>query len=73
MEDLSEIALFQDLPADASRRYAAACTWREFNENELVIDIEDETTDVRFVLSGHVRIISRMATGRPGRCPVLIR
>ena len=64
MEDLSAIALFQDLPADASRRYAAACTWREFNENELVIDIEDETTDVRFVLSGHVRIISRMATGK---------
>lgn len=64
MDTLEKIPLFRDLPEDVSRRYARACFWKDYNQHELVLDIEDETTDVRFVLSGKVRIISRIAVGK---------
>lgn len=64
MQDLSEIPLFADLPEDVSRRYARSCNWREYGEHELVIDIEDDSTDVRFIVSGSVRIIVRIAVGK---------
>lgn len=64
MKDLSDIALFSPLSPEQSARHAARCSWRDYGEHELVIDIEDETTDVRFLLSGQVRIIIRIAVGK---------
>lgn len=64
METLEKIPLFVDLPEDQSRRFARSCFWKDYDPHELVIDVEDETTDVRFVLSGRVRIISRIAVGK---------
>ncbi len=64
MQDLSEIPLFAGLSPDISRRYARNCSWRDYGEHELVIDIEDDSTDVRFIISGSVRIIVRIAVGK---------
>lgn len=64
MDDLSEIPLFASLTPEQSSRYARSCTWRDYAENELVIDIEDESTDVRFIVQGSVRIIVRIALGK---------
>ena len=64
MHDLSEIPLFQELPSDMSARYAKSCSWKEYGEHELVIDIDDDSTDVRFIISGSVRIIVRIAVGK---------
>jgi len=64
MQDLSAIPLFAGLPEDVSARYARSCTWREYGEHELVIDIEDDSTDVRFIVTGSVRIIVRIAVGK---------
>lgn len=64
MQDLSEIPLFSGLSEELSRRYARSCSWRDFNENELVIDIDERSNDVRFVVSGSVRIIVRIAVGK---------
>lgn len=64
MDTLEKIPLFRELPEDVSRRYARACFWKDYDQHELVLDIEDESTDVRFVLSGKVRIISRIAVGK---------
>jgi len=64
MQDLSEIPLFADLPKDVSEKFARSCSWRDYGEHELVIDIEDDSTDVRFVVSGSVRIIVRIAVGK---------
>jgi len=50
-------------PANAER-YARSCFWKDYDEFELVIDVEDETTDVRFILSGSARIIHRIAVGK---------
>jgi len=64
MQDLSAIPLFAEMPQELSERYARICTWREYGEHELVIDIEDDSTDVRFIVSGSVRIIVRIAVGK---------
>lgn len=64
MDGLSEIPLFASLNDEQSARYGRSCTWRDYGEHELVIDIEDESTDVRFIITGSVRIIVRIALGK---------
>ncbi|MEL6505029.1 MAG: Crp/Fnr family transcriptional regulator [Pseudomonadota bacterium] len=64
MDSLSQISLFQDLPDDVIERYSKLCSWKRYEENELVIDFEDDTRDVRFIMSGDVRVILRIATGK---------
>ena len=64
MQDLSGIPLFQSLSPEQSARFARSCTWRDYGEHELVIDIEDTSTDVRFIVSGSVRVIIRIAVGK---------
>ncbi|MGB7286123.1 MAG: Crp/Fnr family transcriptional regulator [Salaquimonas sp.] len=64
MQDLTDIPLFENLTPEQSQRYARSCSWRDYNEHELVIDIEDDSNDVRFVVSGSVRIIVRIAVGK---------
>ena len=61
---LTGIPLLADLPEHVADAFARRCVWRSYDANELVIDYEDESTDVRFVLSGSLRVILRIATGR---------
>ncbi len=64
MDTLTKIPLFEDIDQTLSDRYARNCFWKEYGPHELVIDVDDETTDVRFVLSGKVRIIHRISVGK---------
>jgi CRP/FNR family cyclic AMP-dependent transcriptional regulator len=64
MQSLNIIPLFEDMETTMAERYAKNCFWKDYDEFELVIDVEDETTDVRFILSGSVRIIHRIAVGK---------
>ncbi len=64
MESLANIPLFADLPEEAINRYSKTCSWRRYDENELIIDYDDNSRDVRFIVSGNVRIILRIATGK---------
>ena len=64
MESLSQIPLFSKVPLAAIENYSKNCTWRRYEENELVIDFDDDSRGVRFIISGHVRIILRIATGK---------
>ena len=64
MQTLTEIPLFKDMEPAVAERYARSCFWKDYDEFELVIDVEDETTDVRFLLSGSVRILHRIAVGK---------
>ena len=64
MESLSQIPLFQDVDAATIERQSKRCTWRTYEENELIMDYEDESRDVRFIIDGKVRIILRIATGK---------
>ncbi|MCB1461482.1 MAG: Crp/Fnr family transcriptional regulator [Nitratireductor sp.] len=64
MQTLSIIPLFSELSEEISQRHARSCFWKDYDPHELVIDVEDETTDVRFVINGKVRIIHRIAVGK---------
>ncbi len=64
MENLSNIPLFSSLDAEEGERLGRACLWKDYEAHELVIDIDEETTEVRFVVSGIVRIINRFAVGK---------
>ena len=64
MESLREIPLFNSLTDEEGVRYGKSCIWKSYDEHELVIDIDEETTDVRFVVSGRVRVINRIAVGK---------
>ena len=64
MNLLSQINLFKCLNEREVMRYSSRCFWREYGENELVIDFEDDSKDVRFLLTGRARVILRIATGK---------
>lgn len=64
MENLSNIPLFSSLDPEEGERLGRSCLWKDYEAHELVIDIDEETTEVRFVISGEVRIINRFAVGK---------
>ena len=64
MDSLSQIPLFKGVDDATIERQSMRCAWRSYEENELIIDYEDDTRDVRFIIDGKVRIILRIATGK---------
>ena len=64
MSDIRDIALFAGLTDGEARAFGVHCTWRTAGEGELIIDYEDDSSDVLFVLSGKVRILLRTPAGR---------
>lgn len=64
MDTIRKIPLFASMPEVEAERHARACAWTAYEANALVIDFEDDSTDVRFILSGAVRVILRISTGR---------
>ncbi len=64
MENLADIPLFASLDRATGDRLGKSCLWKNYEAHELVIDADDESADVRFVISGLVRIIGRFAIGK---------
>ena len=64
VDTLAAVPLFASLAPSDAEALARQCAWRSYEPNELVIDFEDESTDVRFVASGTLRVILRIAAGR---------
>jgi len=64
MDQLLDIPLFAGVNPDVSNSFSARCVWREYQANELIIDHNDSSNDVRFILTGLVRIIIRVSAGR---------
>ncbi|MDQ0392622.1 Crp/Fnr family transcriptional regulator [Labrys monachus] len=61
---LSQIPLFQSLSEATIKAYDGRVRWARFEENELVIDYDDNTNDVYFLISGKVRVLYRTITGK---------
>jgi len=64
MSKIGDIKLFASLGAESTERFAPALTWRTYPANELVIDMDDPSTDVLFVVNGSVRVIHRADDGK---------
>lgn len=63
MARLSSIALFKGLTIDLTP-YEARSNWRRFDPEEILVDFDDPSTDVYFLLSGDVRVLMRTASGK---------
>ncbi len=64
MQTLARIPFFKDTGDIDFARYDRRCTWRRTEENEVVVDFEDTSSDVYFILTGEVRILIRTPAGK---------
>jgi CRP/FNR family transcriptional regulator, cyclic AMP receptor protein len=70
------IPFFEGLPPQKAEVFGRSTVRRRYREGELVLDFDDDSSDVYFVVHGVVRVLIRTAAGRemilcelgPGRC-----
>jgi CRP-like cAMP-binding protein len=60
---LSGVALFKDVGLDLAT-YEARVIWRRFDPEEILVDFDDPSTDVYFLMAGEVRVLMRTASGK---------
>ncbi len=63
MGRLTGIKLFKGLEIDLAP-FEARANWRRFDPEEVVVDFDEPSTDVYFLLSGEVRVLMRTASGK---------
>ncbi len=64
MQTLARVPFFKDITDLEFERYDRRCIWRRFDDGETIIDYEDETSDVYFIVSGEVRVLIRTQAGK---------
>lgn len=63
-ESLTEIPFFRGLDHAVAARYAGQAVWTTASPGQMILDFEDLTNDVFFVLSGRVRVVVRAPGGQ---------
>jgi CRP/FNR family cyclic AMP-dependent transcriptional regulator len=61
---LKQVPFLAQLSEAALERIGRICSWREFSEGAQILDYQDHTTDVYFLILGKVRIIIYSHDGR---------
>ena len=61
---LSDIPLFRETDPDALRLFSGRETWATYDPGAIVVDFDDVSTDVFFIVTGLVRAVVRTAGGR---------
>lgn len=64
MQSLQKIAFFKDAADLEFDRFDRRCSWKKYDNNEVVVDYEDASTDVYFIIAGEVRVLIRTAAGK---------
>jgi CRP-like cAMP-binding protein len=64
MQTLAQIPLFKDSTDLEFQRFDRRCAWKRYDEGEIIVDYEDETSDVYFIIAGDVRVLIRTASGK---------
>ena len=63
MARLAGIKLFKGLDIDLER-FEARANWRRFDPEEVLVDFDEPSTDVYFLLAGDVRVLMRTPSGK---------
>jgi CRP-like cAMP-binding protein len=63
MARLANVLLFKGLNIDLAP-FEARANWRRFEPEEILVDFDDLSTDVYFLLAGDVRVLMRTAAGK---------
>ncbi|BDV34009.1 MULTISPECIES: Crp/Fnr family transcriptional regulator [Methylocystis] len=58
------IPFFAGLDPSRGETFGRQCIRKRFSEGELVLDFDDPSTDVYFIVSGDVRVLIRTAAGK---------
>lgn len=64
MNDLATIPLFSCLDSAVSQRYSAMCRWHSYDTGEMIVDYGEASSELRFILSGRVRLLLRTPDGK---------
>ena len=64
MNTVRDIPLLGGLSDQAAEQLNSQVRWSTYDANELIIDYGESSTEVRFVVSGRVRILLRTPTGK---------
>jgi len=64
MQTLTRVPFFKDVADLDFDRFDRLCAWRRYDDGELVVDYEDESSDVYFIIAGEVRILIRTMAGK---------
>jgi CRP-like cAMP-binding protein len=63
-ETLARVGLFRSLEATAIRHLDTQCSWRRAPQGTWIIDYQDDSNDVFFVVAGTVRVKIQAVSGR---------
>src|SRR5437660_12906980 len=63
-ETLAKIGIFRSLTAAKIRHLDTQCIWRRASRNEWIIDYQDPSNDVFFIVSGTVHVKIQSVSGR---------
>lgn len=63
MARLEQVAFLKDAGIDLAA-FETRCRWRRFDTDEILVDFDDVSTDVYFLVSGDVRILIRTQAGK---------
>ncbi|HMK88854.1 MAG TPA: Crp/Fnr family transcriptional regulator [Methylocystis sp.] len=64
MSAFAKIPFLQGLDPARASEFASGCNWRKYDERALVLDFDDQSSDVYFIVSGEVRVLLRTAAGK---------
>lgn len=63
MMRLADFSLLKDSGIDFAS-VESRCRWKKFDPNEILLDFDDPSTDVYFLIAGDVRVLMRTAAGK---------
>ena len=63
-EALAEFELFSNLSAETVRDLSRRCRWHRFGMHQPIVEYQDSTRDVYFIIEGRVRAIYFSVSGR---------
>jgi CRP-like cAMP-binding protein len=64
LKTLRLTTILKDLPDDTIKELDESCRWAEYAANDQIIDRDDQSGEVYFVVRGAVRIVNYLSTGR---------
>lgn len=63
-DDLTDIPLFRHVELSVAEAYGSQAVWMTAAPSKLILDFEDLTSDVFFILAGRVRVVVRTPGGQ---------
>jgi len=64
MQTLAHVPFFKNVTDLEIERFDRRCNWRRYKAGEIVVDYEDESSDIYFIISGEVRVLIRTMAGK---------